>query len=672
MAMRGAGARWLARVTALLLLALGGTLAQARDAAPDAATRRWWALTEELSSDAMEGRDTGSRGYDRAAAVVAKRFAEAGLKPAGEGGTWFQSIPFEDLRLDEARSRLEIGGQRLAFNREVQLAPSATMPGTLSAAATFRGYCAKDEIGDVTGQLVVCYGRPAPARVKGFDRVKALREAGAAGMLLIAAPGLPGEPIRWPFAYSRSVTPLEEAAKPAGAAWLQGVLNRDALARLTDKADAILKAGAVGADLPRVELGQASAALTVTRLMTRSANVLGLLPGTDPALADQAIVIAAHLDGYGRGEPVNGDAIYNGTLDDAAYVALLEQFAATRGGKGLRRPVLFAVFTGEEKGLWGSRWFVKHPTVPLGRLAAVINLDQVRPLYPLKLLSVHGLNESTLGDLVRQVASARGIAVQVDPEPKRDLLRRSDNWPLMQACVPGTSFVFATYDDASRAAYRDWYERRYHHPADDLATPIDWQAARDFNDFFTALTETAADAPGRPVWNWGLAPRRAGAVRFTDLEPQYQPGKCELAVLETPKGQRPAPATYLTEAYRTAHAALFAKGAVRIQPKAPTGQIGVTETWVMPAVVADTLIATAKGDMRELERLLGFAPDYLGANPVRVDIAAPKNYRIPTGNEYAAFPEWRPGGLTWEGGLPEAVIDPVQPGEYVVSPVAAK
>ena len=658
------------------LLALFATAVKAEPA--DAETQRWWALTKELSSDAMEGRDTGSRGYDRAAEVVARRFAAAGLTPAGDAGSWFQTITFEDLRLDEARSRLTIGGQQLRFNREVQVGPVPHEPLSLTAGATFRGYCSEAEIADVKGQLVVCYGRPSPARLKGFDRVTALRAAGAAGMLLIAAPGLPGEPIRWPFAYSRTVTPLDLVVKSeAGPPFVQGVLNPDALGRLTARADEILKVGAASADLPRVDLGEAQVTLAVTRRVTRSANVLGLLPGTDPALAGEAIVIAAHLDGYGRGEPVDGDGLYNGALDDAAYVALLEQFAEMRGdqsraGRGLKRPVLFAVFTGEEKGLWGSRWFVQHPTMPLASLAAIINLDQVRPLYPLKQLWVHGLKESTLGDLVRQVATARGIAVQEDPEPERNLLRRSDNWPLMQACVPGTSFVFATYDDESRAKYRDWYERRYHHPQDDLATPIDWQAARDFNGFFTALTEAAADAPGRPAWNWGLAPRRAGAVRFTDLEPQYQPGKCELAVLETPKGERPAAATYLTEAYKAAHAALFATGAVRIQPKAPSGKVGFTETWVLPPSVADAAIAQAAGDPRKLEALLGLDAGYLGDAPVRVDIPAPQNYRIPSGNEYAANAFWRPGGMTWDGGLPEAVIDPVPPEGYVVTPVFGK
>jgi len=490
-------------LAATWLVALSGGASHAGPPPADAETKAWWALTQEISSDAMEGRDTGSPGYDRAAAVVAKRFADAGLKPAGTDGSWFQVIPFEDLRLDSGRSSLTIGGKRLQFNREVLLSPSPSTPQILSAAATFRGTCSADQLGGVKGKLVVCYGRPAPARLKGFDRTKALRAAGAAGMLLIAAPGLPGEPIRWPFAYSRSVVPMGEGTAAGEAPFLQGMLNPDSFARLTHRAAELLRAGSAGANLPRLELGHAAARLKVDRRETRSANVLGLLPGTDPALADQAIVISAHLDGYGRGEPVAGDDIYNGALDDAAYVALLEHFAAERGGKGLRRSVLFAVFTGEEKGLWGSRWFVSHPTLPLAGISAVINLDQVRPLYPLKVLTVHGLRESTLGDLVRQAAGARGITVQEDPEPERDLLRRSDNWPFMQAGIPGTSFVFAAYDDSSRARYRDWYQRRYHHPADDLSTPMDWTAARAFNQFFTGLTEAAADAPARIAWHPG-------------------------------------------------------------------------------------------------------------------------------------------------------------------------
>lgn len=489
--------------TALGALALLGAAPASRGVDPD--TRSWWARTGELASDAMEGRDTGSPTYDRAAALVARHFAAAGLRPAGPGGAWFQPIDFDDLRLDSARSTIGFGGRRLAFHREILIVPDRSTPRRLDVPATFRGICGPGEIDGVRGKLVVCYGRPAPARLAGFDRMKALREAGAAGMLLIAAPGLPGEPFRWPFAYSRSVS-FAGTAPTGQAPFLAGVLNPDVLGALMPDAAGMLARGAAGQPLAPAELGRFVADLAIDRRATRSANVLGLLPGTDPALAGEAVVVAAHLDGYGHGEPVDGDGIYNGALDDAAYVALLERLAQIRKGHGFRRPVLFAVFTGEEKGLLGSTWYVNHPTVPLDRTAAVINLDQVRPLYPLKLLTVHGLVESDLGDHVRAVAGRLGIAVQEDPEPERDLLRRSDNWPFMRAGVPGTSFVFATFDAGSRARYRDWYQRRYHHPADDLSTPIDWQAAADFNRFFYQLTAAVADAPARPTWKQGKRP----------------------------------------------------------------------------------------------------------------------------------------------------------------------
>jgi hypothetical protein len=499
--------RW--RAAAIGVTALGAGLAGAQDRGPtDADTRAWWAATAELSGDAMDGRDIGSPGYDRAAALVAKRFAAAGLKPAGEGEGWFQPIAFDDVAIDDAHTRITINGQPLAMNSEVTLVPLAEGPTGLDVPATFRGYCGPGDIADVTGKMVLCYGRPAPARLGRFDRAAAIKAAGAVGMLTIAAPGLASEPIRWPFAYSRTVRFAGEAARPVripeDRPVLNGQLNPAVLARLMPGAD-VLSAGAAGRDLAPRDLGRFIADLAITHRAIRSANVLGLLPGADPALANEVVVVSAHLDGYGHGTPIGGDAIYNGALDDAAYVALLERMAANRHGRGFRRPVLFAVFTGEEKGLLGSTWFTQHPTLPKRSLVADINLDQLRPLYPLKRLTVHGLSDSDLGDTVRRVATARGIGVQEDPEPERQLLRRSDNWPFARIGVPGTSFVFATYDDASRARYRDWYERRYHHPADDLSTPIDWTGARDFNAFFYALTEAVANGP-RPAWAPGRAP----------------------------------------------------------------------------------------------------------------------------------------------------------------------
>ena len=133
---------------------------------------------------------------------------------------------------------------------------------------------------------------------------------------------------------------------------------------------------------------------------------------------------------------------------------------------------------------------------------AVLNLDQLRPLYPLKILTTLALDDSTLGQTVRDVAGPMGISVRGDLEPDRNLLRRSDHWPFMQIGVPAVSFLFG-FDDTdpvASAAYRDWYQHRYHAPQDDLSTPIDFQAQADFHLFYFALVEAVANADARPAW----------------------------------------------------------------------------------------------------------------------------------------------------------------------------
>ena len=212
-------------------------------------------------------------------------------------------------------------------------------------------------------------------------------------------------------------------------------------------------------------------------------------------------MLTAHLDGYGHGEPVDGDGLYNGTLDDAAYVALIVRLAERRAGRGFRRPIVFAIVTGEEKGLLGSRYFVEHPTLPLSRIAGNINLDQLRPIFPLELLTVHALDDSTLGDDARAVATSMGIEVQHDPEPERRLLMRTDHWNFIRAGIPATNFVFGYKPGTkSEEIYRQWYRTGYHKPQDDLALPMDWKAAADFNRFFYTLTERVADKDTPPQW----------------------------------------------------------------------------------------------------------------------------------------------------------------------------
>jgi Zn-dependent M28 family amino/carboxypeptidase len=326
-------------------------------------------------------------------------------------------------------------------------------------------------------------------------------------MMTIADPGFTVEPPRWPYAYARTVTLATDPAR--NDAFLRMTLNAGSLGKLLSgsgrNAEALIAAGSAGRVLPSFALGVRLQGNFILRERDiASPNVIGFLPGSDPALADQVIVLSAHLDGYGYGEPVNGDRIYNGTLDDAAYVALLIRLVQRQHGKPFHRPILLLAVTGEEKGLLGSRWFVQHMTLPKSRIAADINLDQLRPIFPLELLTVHALDDTTLGDASRAVAGKLGFEVQRDPEPERNLLQRSDQWPFMQAGIPATAFVFG-YRPGSRSEqiYRRWYRTGYHKPQDDLKQPIDWKAAADFNRFFYALVDRVANEGPAPAWKPG-------------------------------------------------------------------------------------------------------------------------------------------------------------------------
>lgn len=505
-------------VAVLCAAALAHPAGAAEPRFPDADTRAWFRLTAQLSGDAMEGRDTGSPAYARAAKIVADRFAAAGLKPAGDHGSFFQSVPLHEVRVDAARARVAVVREgaapvALRFLHQITVRPTDALTQTLDAPLVFRGYCSAAEMGEVRGKVVVCFGTRRRGLPSATERLRAASAAGAAGLINVDDPGFTLEPPRWPAAYARSVT---LRGTPEGAALPVMSLSAEAFPTLIagsgQDAARILADGGAKRPLPAFDIpARLKARFPTVKSDYASDNVLAVLPGSDPKLAKQVVVISAHLDGYGYGEPVGGMRIYHGTYDDAAYVAALVRFAERRHGRPLRRTVLFAAFTGEEKGLLGSTWFTRHPTVAKTDLAADINLDQLRPLFPLKILTVEGLGETTLGDTARTVANGMGVQVRPDLEPERNLVRRADHWPFMQIGVPAVGFVFG-YDpgtDAERR-YRDWYAVRYHRPQDSLATPIDPQAAADFNRFFYTLTETVADAPERPAWLPGAELRPAG------------------------------------------------------------------------------------------------------------------------------------------------------------------
>lgn len=504
-----------ARIVALAMLAGSCAGVAAPPADTDADTLAWWRITGALSGDDMEGRDTGSAGYERAAVYVQAAFEGAGLKPAGENGGWRQSVPMQEVRVETEGTSLTLlrgdgTSAPLKFLHEVTLRPSASLPARLSAPLAFRGYCSASETGDLKGKIAVCFGTRRTGMTNGGQRLENAARAGAVGIINVDDPGFTIEPSRWPEAYARSVA-FKGAAPPAYADLPVIRLGAEAFAKVIEgsghDAAAILKAGAASQALPSFEIP--SVLRATVRLSQRefvSDNVLGMLPGTDPGLQDEIVLVSAHLDGYGYGEAVNGDALYNGAFDDAAYVATLVRLAERRAGAGFRRSVLFAVYTGEEKGLLGSNWLAAHLTAPKDSLAAVVNLDQLRPLFPLKILTMHAIDDTTLATNVRRVAAGMGIEIRPDLEPERNLNQRTDHFPFLRMGVPATNFVFG-FDPGTEAErrYREWYQVRYHRPQDDMSQPIDWGAARDMNTFFYRLVEDVAQDNVRPGFLPGSA-----------------------------------------------------------------------------------------------------------------------------------------------------------------------
>jgi Zn-dependent M28 family amino/carboxypeptidase len=188
-------------------------------------------------------------------------------------------------------------------------------------------------------------------------------------------------------------------------------------------------------------------------------------------------------------------------MDDASGVASVLEVAREFGAAKERpkRSMLFVIFTAEEKGLLGSRYYAGHPTVPEGSIKADLNLDMFMPIFPLKKLHVQGLEQSTLAVDAQKVGEAHGIVIAPDPEPDRNSFIRTDQYSFVQAGIPALAFKFGwTAGSPEYKAWRGWLAQRYHSTEDDLSQPVDLVAAAQFNSFFADLARTVADDPATP------------------------------------------------------------------------------------------------------------------------------------------------------------------------------
>src|SRR6185312_11227089 len=245
------------------------------------------------------------------------------------------------------------------------------------------------------------------------------------------------------------------------------------------------------------------ATASVNKKVVESANLVAELPGNDPKLKNEYVVLSAHLDHLGVGEPINGDRIYNGAMDNASGSAVLLDLIASlkKSPMKLKRSLLFVFVTGEEKGLLGSRYFTTHPTVKPGSMIANINIDMFLPIVPLKVLTVYGLSESDMGDAAREVAQSLGVQVQPDPEPQRNAFIRSDQYNFIRHGIPALAMgVGFEPGSPEQQTFKNWLTQRYHAPSDDVDQPVDLAAAGKYEEIVRALAIKTADEVQRPQW----------------------------------------------------------------------------------------------------------------------------------------------------------------------------
>jgi len=490
----------------------------------------WWSHVKFLADDSLEGRDTGSEGLRKAQAYAVEQLQKAGLEPAGANG-FYQPVRFTQYQVDESKSSLALvnNGQSksISFADDAYISSRSTRASTaLSAPLVFVGYGLKipeknlDELAglDLKGKVVVYLaGSPSdiPTALASHyqtagERWKSLHAAGVIGLITIFNPASmdipwsrmsvnrnhPSMDLADPEFYETPGLQLGVAFNPASAEQLFAGSGHN-----------FAEIAALGKDrkpLPHFPLAvslQANAVIQTTTL--ESSNIVAKLPGSDPALKNEFVVLSAHMDHVGIGAPINGDRIYNGAMDDGSGSALVMDIAASLKShpEKVQRSILFLLVTAEEKGLLGSKYFAAHPTVAPKSIVADVNVDMFLPIVPLKILKMEGIEESDLGTRAAAIAQSMGVKPIVDPEPLRNAFIRSDQYSFIKKGVPAVKVdVGFELGTPEQKIFKDWLTNRYHAPSDDVNQPVDLKSAAAYEEFTRRLLLDTANTPARPRW----------------------------------------------------------------------------------------------------------------------------------------------------------------------------
>ncbi len=519
-----------------------GTAASRVAAAVDSNSLR--AHLDFLADDALEGRRPGTRGAELAAKYIAAQFRRLGLKPAGDSGTYYHQVRIITLTPTPTLKLLGASAPDLEYRKDYVLWSMRNEPVTAAKGdLVFVGYgIVAPEQGwndyegvDVKNKIVVALVNDPGLRDSTIFRgpiltyygrwtykIEEARRQGAAGILLIHTTESATYP--WTTVQSGWTGPQVRIEEPPTSLIVAGWLSTEAASRLFQAGgknlDQLMSQAATR-QFRAVPLGvqvDANVRSTITRSQT--SNVLGRWPGKGP-LAGEAVLITGHYDHFGIGTAIDGDSIYNGAEDNAsgtaAVLAAAEAFA--RSGVRTGRSMVFVAFTAEEAGLLGSQALVARPTIPLGRVAAILNLDVMNLYGRTRDVSALGLDQSSLGPVFRKAAAAEGLQVSVNQDA---LLHgsyfRSDHFPFARAGVPGTSIENgeqyvgkpASYGHDQKSEYTD---KRYHQPSDEVLPWFTYDGAIQQLRVIVRTAVAVGNGASQPVWNKNSEFREAGEKR---------------------------------------------------------------------------------------------------------------------------------------------------------------
>ena len=501
-----------------------------------------------LADDSFEGRAPGTPGEDKTVEYLTAKFKEIGLAPGNTDGTYVQKVPLVGITPAAAQTlTIQKAGQKrtfawskdyVAFTKHV--ADTAALQ---NSELVFAGYGVTapeynwdDFKGvDVKGKTIVVLvndpqipdsADPSQLNAKMFNgkamtyygrwtyKYEEAARKGAAGVFIVHETALAGYPYEVVQGFLGERFDLVTPDKNMDRSTIEGWFSLDttrAIFKMAGQDFDALKKQALSPDFKPVPLGlTASVALKNTLRNVDSRNVLAKLEGSDPALKNEYVVYSSHWDHLGIGEPVNGDKIYNGALDNASGVAtLLEIAKAFKQVKPQpKRSILFLMVTAEEQGLLGSEYYAVTPVYPLEKTLANINMDGVNQWGRTKDVTVIGMGASDLDDYLRDAAAEQGRTLRPDPESEKGFYYRSDHFNFAKQGVPalyadtGVEFIGkpAEYSQQKRDEYTS---NDYHKPSDQIKPDWDLSGAVEDAELMLAVGYRVANADKFPEWKPG-------------------------------------------------------------------------------------------------------------------------------------------------------------------------